>query len=212
MAASLKRLFPDAKIALHYKTDWELLVAVELSAQCTDIMVNKVTEKLFKKYKTLNDYVRASQSERGIRAFEEDIRQTGFYRNKTKNILAAARMMEEKYNGLVPKTMEEMLAIPGVARKTANVVLKEWHGIVLGIAVDTHVRRFVTRFALSDYLDPTRIERDLMQILPRKEWGMFTHRLIHYGREVCPALRHECRDHPLTKLYPPAALRWPKSH
>ena len=204
--AKLKKLFPHATIALRYKTDWELLVAVELSAQCTDKMVNKVTEKLFKKYRTLNDYVKADP-----RQFEQDIKPTGFYRNKTKNILAAAKLLKEKFNGTIPKTMPEMLQLPGVARKTANVVLGNAHGVVEGIAVDTHVRRFVTRFDLSDYRDPVRIELDLMALLPRKEWFPFTYRLIDYGRAVCPARKHDCRSHPLTKLYPRAANRWPRA-
>ncbi|HEY4517328.1 MAG TPA: endonuclease III [Candidatus Paceibacterota bacterium] len=207
ISSRLKRLFPDAKIALRFKNDWELLVAVELSAQCTDVMVNKVTTKLFKKYRTLDDYVQANPRE-----FEQDIKSTGFYRNKAKNILAAARMLKKDFHGKVPKTMPEMLKIPGVARKTGNVVLGSAHGVVEGIAVDTHVRRFAIRFDLSDYKDPVRIERDLMALLPKKEWFPFTYRLINYGRQICPARKHDCRKHPLTKLYPPAADRWPKAH
>ena len=207
ISSRLKRLFPDAKIALRFKNDWELLVAVELSAQCTDVMVNKVTTKLFKKYRTLDDYVQANPRE-----FEQDIKSTGFYRNKAKNILAAARMLKKDFHGKVPKTMPEMLKIPGVARKTGNVVLGSAHGVVEGIAVDTHVRRFAIRFDLSDYKDPVRIERDLMALLPKKELFPFTYRLINYGRQICPARKHDCRKHPLTKLYPPAADRWPKAH
>lgn len=206
MERVLKKLYPDAKIALHFKNDWELLVAVELSAQCTDKMVNRVTEKLFKKYRTLNDYVRASPRE-----FEKDIYATGFYRNKAKNILAAAKIVKERLGGKIPKTMEEMLTIPGVARKTANVVLSNAHGVAFGIAVDTHIKRFTTRFDLSDYRDPVRIERDLMQIVPKVEWNTFTYRLINYGREVCPARKHDCAQHPLTKIYPKAGGIWPKA-
>src|SRR3989338_9082440 len=180
ISSRLKRLFPDAKIALRFKNDWELLVAVELSAQCTDVMVNKVTTKLFKKYRTLDDYVQANPRE-----FEQDIKSTGFYRNKAKNILAAARMLKKDFHGKVPKTMPEMLKIPGVARKTGNVVLGSAHGVVEGIAVDTHVRRFAIRFDLSDYKDPVRIERDLMDLLPKKEWFPFTYRLINYCRPSC---------------------------
>ncbi len=206
MSRTLARLFPDASIALRFKNNWELLVAVELSAQCTDVMVNKVTARLFKKYRTLSDYLKANPRE-----FEKDIHQTGFFRNKTKNILAAAKMVKEKFGGKIPKTMEEMLVIPGVARKTANVVLGNAHDVVSGIAVDTHVKRFATRFNLSDYKDPVRIERDLIAILPKSEWFRFTYRLINYGRGICPARRHECRNHPLTKLYPKAADSWPKA-
>src|SRR3989338_8551513 len=205
--AALKRRYPKAHIALRYSNNWELLVAVELSAQCTDTMVNKVTEKLFKKYRTLDDYVNARPEE-----FEQDIRSTGFYRNKARNILAAAKMVKEKFGGTLPKTMEAMLSIPGVARKTANVVLGNAYGVVEGIAVDTHVRRFAIKFDLSDYLDPVRIERDLMAIIPKKERFPFTYRLINYGRAVCPARKHNCSKHPLTKIYSQAAHLWPKAH
>jgi len=204
--AALKRRYPKAHIALRYSNNWELLVAVELSAQCTDTMVNKVTEKLFKKYRTLDDYVNARPEE-----FEQDIRSTGFYRNKARNILAAAKMVKEKFGGTLPKTMEAMLSIPGVARKTANVVLGNAHGIVEGIAVDTHVRRFAIKFDLSDYQDPVRIEKDLMAIIPKKEWFDFTYRIINYGRDICPARKHDCRAHTLSKLYPPAAEHFPKA-
>ncbi len=205
--ARLKLLFPRATMALGYRSNWELLVAVELSAQCTDVMVNKVTTKLFKKYRTLNAYVNADP-----RKFEQDIKSTGFYRNKTRNILAAANMVKKKFGGKLPKTMEEILTIPGVARKTANVVLGNAYGIVEGIAVDTHVRRFAMKFNLSDYQDPLRIEKDLMAIIPKKEWFDFTYRIINYGRAVCPARKHDCRAHALSKLYPPAAERFPRTH
>ncbi|MCI0619695.1 endonuclease III [Candidatus Wolfebacteria bacterium] len=202
----LKGLFPDAKIALNFSSNWELLVAVVLSAQCTDKMVNKVTEKLFEKYKTLEDYVRAGPDE-----FEQDIRSTGFYRNKAKNILAAAKKIKEEFGGKVPDAMEELLTIPGVARKSASVILGNAFGKSEGIAVDTHVRRFAIRFDLSDYTDPVRIERDLMTLLPKREWNTITYRLIDYGRAICPARKHDCGEHPLTKIYPLAANRWPKA-
>ena len=176
---ALKKLFPKARIELNYTTPWELLVAVQLSAQCTDKMVNNITEKLFKKYKKLEDYVAADPRE-----FERDIFASGFYRNKTKNILAAAHMIKKEFGGEVPRTMGEILKLPGVARKTANVVLIEAYGVVVGIPVDTHVIRFVQRFDLSDYKDPVKIERDLMELLPRREWKNFTHRVIQYGRHV----------------------------
>lgn len=184
----LKKLFPRAKIALHYGTTWELLVAVMLSAQCTDKKVNEVTAKLFKKYRTLDDYVRADR-----RAFERDIRPTGFYRQKAKNILAAAKIIKEKFGGRVPNTMADLLTLPGVARKTANIVLTAGYGIVEGIAVDTHVRRLSKKFGLTSHDDPERIERDLMEILPKKEWRDFPYRMIAYGRNVCPARKHVCR-------------------
>jgi len=201
-----EELYPTAEIALDFSNPWELVVAVQLSAQCTDKRVNEVTTKLFKKYPTLEDYATADAS-----AFERDIFACGFYRNKTKNILAAARVVRDVHGGEVPCTMAALLALPGVARKTANVVMATLGGTAEGIAVDTHVRRFAIRFDLSDYRDPVRIERDLMEIMPRGEWWGFNHRLVHYGRDFCPARVHDCAAHPLTKIYPPAVENWPKS-
>src|SRR3989338_5191696 len=199
IARTLKKLFPKPKIALNYRTQWELLIAVILSAQCTDIMVNKVTRRLFKKYRTLHDYARANQ-----KAFEKDIRQAGFYRNKAKHILKSAKIIKERFKGRLPRTMDELLILPGVARKTANVVLGNAFNTVEGIAVDTHVRRFAIKFDLTDYKDPKRIEKDLMDIFPKKEWFSITYRLIEYGRKICPARIHNCKNHSLTKLYPRA--------
>jgi len=206
LLSELKKLFPRARIALKYSNNWELLVAVILSAQCTDKTVNKVTEDLFRKYRTLDDYVVAKTKE-----FEQDIGSTGFYKNKTKSILAAAGMVKNKFEGQLPKTMEEILSIPGVARKTANVVLGNAYGIIEGVAVDTHVRRFAIRYDLSDYTDPVRIEKDLMEILPKKEWFNFTYRVIEYGRYIAPARKHDTSGDSLVKIYPPAAKRWPKA-
>ncbi len=183
---SLKRVVPHAKMALVYSNNWELLVSVMLSAQCTDKKVNEVTQKLFKKYKTLSDYVNARNNE-----FEKDIYSTGFYRNKTKNILASAKIVKETFGGRVPKTMEEMLTLPGVSRKTANVVLGNAYGVVEGIAVDTHVIRLSRLLGLSSEKDPKKIEQDLMRVLPKKEWFMFTYYMIEYGRKYCPARRHD---------------------
>lgn len=204
IVAALKKLFPNAKCVLRFGNNWELMVAVQLSAQCTDKKVNEVTAVLFKKYRTLEDYARARPAE-----FEQDIRPTGFYRNKTKNILAAAKMIKEKSGGKIPKTMAELLALPGVARKTANIVLGNAYGVVEGIAVDTHVKRLAQKLGLTDQSDPEKIERDLMTLLPKKEWFDFTYRLIEYGRQICPARKHDCREHPLTLLYPSAADTWP---
>jgi len=192
---ALKKLLPDAKIALKYSNNWELLVAVQLSAQCTDKKVNEVTPRLFKKYRTLNDYVKARQGE-----FMAYVRPTGFYRNKTKNILAAAKMVRKKFNGKIPKTMKEMLILPGVARKTANVVLGNAYGLVDGIAVDTHVIRLSQLLGLTYEKDPVKIERDLMAILPKKEWFDFTYRIIDYGRKYCPARPHNHAVCPLNKI------------
>ena len=202
----LKKLYPRAGMALWHRNHWELLVAVMLSAQCTDKKVNEVTARLFKKYRTLDGYVHADR-----RAFERDIHSTGFYRNKTKNILAAARMVHGEFGGKVPKTMVDMLSIPGVARKTANVVLGNAYGVVEGIAVDTHVRRLAIKFDLTDHRDPARIERDLMRLVPKKDWFRFTYLAIEYGRRVCPGRRHDCAEHPLSKIYPRAARRFPKA-
>jgi len=206
MNASLKKLYPVPKIALNYGNGWELMVAVQLSAQCTDERVNKITERLFKKYKTIDAYASATQRE-----FEKDIYECGFFRNKAKNIIGAAKLVKDQFGGTIPSTMDELLAIPGVARKTANVVLSNLYGVHEGIAVDTHVRRFVIRFDLSDYTDPVRIEKDLMELLPKKEWGAFNHRLVFYGRDYCPARKHDCKNHPLTNVWPAAEKRWPKS-
>lgn len=200
---ALAKLFPTAAIELHFKNPLELLVAVQLSAQCTDTMVNKITEKLFKKYKKLDDYLKGSPRE-----FEQDIKSSGFYRNKTKNILGAANMIKQEFGGRVPKTMAEMLRLPGVARKTANVVLAEAHGVVDGITVDTHVIRFAQRFDLSDSKNPVKIEKNLMVLLPKKEWRRFTHRVIHYGRYLAPARRYDTTKDPLIKIYPLAAKRF----
>ena len=192
----LKKLIPDAKIVLNYSNPWELLVAVVLSAQCTDKKVNEVTEKLFKKYRTLNDYVKADPRE-----FERDIRSTGFYHNKTKNILAAAKMVKEEFNGKIPRTMEEITTIPGVARKSANVILGNAYCVVEGVAVDTHVIRLSRELGLTTESDPVKIERDLMAIIPKKDWFIFTYLIIEYGRKYCPARPHVHSKCPLAKFH-----------
>ncbi len=170
-------------------------MAVVLSAQCTDKKVNEVTEKLFKKYRKLDDYVRAKKSE-----FEKDIRPTGFYRNKTKSILSAAKVVKEKFGGKLPRTMAEMITIPGVGRKSANVILGNAYGIVEGIAVDTHVRRLSRLLGLTKHNDPVKIERDLMQIVPKNDWFKFTYLLIDYGRKYCSARSHDHANCPLTNI------------
>lgn len=203
----LKKIYGnDVRTELNYTNNWELLVAVILSAQCTDKRVNEVTKTLFKKYKTLKDYVNAEQKE-----FEQDIRPTGFYRNKAKNILMAAKVIQREFNGKLPKTIEEMLTVPGVARKTANVVLGNAYGIYDGIAVDTHVRRLARKFDLTDHTDPNRIEQDLMELIPKKDWRFVNNHLVLYGRYICKARPHDCSEHPLTKLYPKAAHVWPRA-
>jgi len=169
-------------------------------------MVNKVTKSLFKKYKTLNDYVQAD-----IREFEQDIKSTGFYKMKAKNVLAGARVVQEEFGGEIPKTIKEMTTIPGVGRKTANVVLGNAYGIVEGIAVDTHVKRFAIRFDLTDNKTPEKIEQDLMEILPKKDWFNFTYLAIEYGRNIAPARKYDITQDPLIAIYPKAAEGWSKS-
>ncbi len=188
----LKKLYPKVHTFLDFGTNWELLVAVILSAQCTDKKVNEVTKTLFSKYRTIDDYISADS-----RMLERDIFQTGFYRNKTKHIQNAARMVKQTFHGHLPRTMVEMLQIPGVGRKTANVVLGNAYGIVSGIAVDTHVKRLSHVLGLSDSVDPKHIEKDLALLFAKKEWFTLTYRLISYGREYCPARRHDVSKCPL---------------
>ena len=183
-------------MALQYRTPWECMVAVQLSAQCTDKKVNEVTKALFRKYRALDDDVRAKP-----RVFERDIYQTGFYRNKTKNILAAAKMLKTKFGGKLPRMMREMLTLPGVARKTANVVLGTVYGVVEGIAVDTHVLRFARQWGLSTGKNATEVERDLMKLFPKKEWPALTYRIIEYGRMYSPARKKNHSDEPLARFF-----------
>ena len=205
---ALAKLYPNPEIELNFKNAWELVVAVQLSAQSTDKNVNKITKTLFKKYKKLDDYVHMGKSQKGIHEFERDIFASGFYRNKAKNILAAAKIISEDYGGKIPKDIKTLVKIPGFGRKTANVVLAEAHGILAGVTVDTHVIRFVQRYDLSDFKDPIRIEKDLMELLPQKEWRLFTHRVIHYGRYLAPARKYDTTKDPLIKIYPPAANKF----
>ncbi|OGK19588.1 endonuclease III [Candidatus Roizmanbacteria bacterium RIFCSPHIGHO2_01_FULL_39_8] len=195
MIKELKKLFPDAKTVLKFSNNLELLIVVMLSAQCTDRMVNKVTEKLFKKYKKLDEYVKADPKE-----FERDIHSCGFYKNKTKNILTTVKMLKEEFGGKVPHTMQGLLRLRGVARKTANVVLGNAYGIVEGIAVDTHVIRLSKLYGLTDNTNPDRIEKDLMRIVPKKDWFLFTNLLIEYGRKYCPARKHDHKNCPLSSI------------
>ncbi len=177
--ARLKKGYPKAKIALNYGNDIQLLAAVILSAQCTDKKVNEVAEKLFKKYKTARDFARANRA-----TFEREIRSTGFFRAKAKSIIGAARMIEEKFGGKLPQTMAEMTKLPGVGRKTANIVLGNAYGVVEGIAVDTHVRQFANYCGLSKHNDPVKIEQDLMKLFSKKDWFRLTYMIINYNREM----------------------------
>lgn len=183
----LKQLVPDAGMMLKFTTPWECVVAVQLSAQCTDERVNIVTARLFQKYRTLDDYCVAQPAE-----FEQDIFSCGYYRQKARNILAAARMVRDECGGVVPRTMAEMVRLPGVGRKTANVVLGNAYGVVEGIAVDTHVARFSRVHGLSRARTPEKIEQDLMMLLPRRDWFRATYLMIEYGRRFCTArCKHE---------------------
>ncbi|MBS7632257.1 endonuclease III [Candidatus Bathyarchaeota archaeon] len=195
----LEKEFPDAKIALQYSNPLELLIATILSAQCTDERVNIVTQKLFKKYRTVKDYAEAD-----LKELEQDIKSTGFYRNKARNIKKCCQMLIEKFNSQIPKTMEQMLELPGVARKTANIVLSNAYGIVEGIAVDTHVRRVSKRLGLTDQEDADKIEQDLMKIVPKKSWMRITDLLIFLGRRTCSAKKPNCHQCVLNKLCPSA--------
>jgi len=178
----LDKAYPAAQIALKFKDPLQLLVSTILSAQCTDSRVNMVTERIFKKYKTVQDYAQAD-----IKTFQQDIRSTGFYRNKAKNIIAAAQMIIRDFNGKVPDTMEGLIRLPGVARKTANIVLYNAFGKIEGIAVDTHVRRLSQRIGLSSHNDPQKIEQDLMRLIDKNLWGRISYLLIEHGRRVCTA-------------------------
>lgn len=197
--ALLKRAYGDPKTALDFKTPHELLVATILSAQCTDKRVNSVTKELFRKYKKVSDYAKADVDE-----FEKDIRSTGFYRNKAKNIINSAKIIVEKFGSKVPDTMEELITLPGVARKTANIVLTEAYGKVEGIAVDTHVLRLSLRLGLSQNSNAEKVEKDLMKIAPIEEWGKVSNLLIMHGRNVCFARKPNCKECVLNKICPSA--------
>jgi endonuclease-3 len=197
--ALLEKEFPDAKIALEYSGPLELLVATILSAQTTDERVNIVTKSLFKKYRTAEEFADSNLNE-----LEQDIRSTGFYRNKAKNIKKAGQMLVQKFDSTVPRTMEEILELPGVARKTGNIVLQNAYGVVEGIAVDTHVRRVSARLGLTANEDPVRIERDLMKIVPTEKWMRITDLLIFLGRRICTAKKPKCEICVLNKICPSA--------
>jgi len=193
----LQKQYPNAKIALNYTNPLELLIATMLSAQTTDIQVNIVTKTLFKKYHTVQDYAGAD-----INAVEQDIHSTGFYHNKAKNLQACCRLILEKFGGEVPQTMDELTELPGVARKTANIVLYNAFGITAGIAVDTHVTRLSQRLGLTEQKDPTRIEQDLMVLAPKDKWMLLTDLLIFHGRQVCVAKKPHCDSCVLNQLCP----------
>src|SRR5256714_11287540 len=198
----LKRAHPDAHCALNHSNAFELLVATILSAQCTDERVNIVTADLFRKYRKPEDYLKVPETE-----LQQDIRTTGFFRNKTRSIQGASRMLVEEFDGEVPNAMEELLQLPGVARKTANVVLGVAYGIAAGIVVDTHVTRLSRRLGLTKQADAVKIENDLMGLVPKKDWSIFSHLLIFHGRRICKARRPLCEECAVEKLCPSSILK-----
>jgi endonuclease-3 len=199
--AELRHLYPQAKCTLNFTSPLELLVATQLAAQCTDERVNIVTAQLFHKYHNVEDYATVSQEE-----LEQDIKSTGFYRNKAKNIRAAAQRIITDYGGEVPRTMTELLTLPGVARKTANVVLGNAYGIVVGFTVDTHVTRLSQRFGWTKHEDAVKIEQDLMRIVPQQDWFDLSHLMIFHGRAICVARKPLCGQCALARLCPSAFI------
>ena len=195
----LRKAYPQSQTALYYKTPLQIMIATILAAQCTDERVNKITPGLFKKYKTVYDFAKAKQP-----ILEQEIRSTGFYRNKAKNIIAASKKIVEDFNGKVPNSMQELMSLPGVARKTANIVLSSSFKKAEGIAVDTHVKRLSGRLALSKENNPERIEQDLMKLVPKDDWLDFNYMLVNHGRKVCKAGKPLCLECALNKLCPSA--------
>lgn len=202
----LKRAYPTPKSELRYATSFQFVVAVILSAQCTDKKVNEVTKTLFKKYRTARDFAGANSA-----VLQKELSSIPFFRNKTKNIIGAAQVIVEQFGGKIPKTAEELQTLPGVAYKTAHVVLGELYDVWEGIPTDTHVRRFAIRFDLTDHTELTKISKDLEALVPKKSWRYVNNGFVLYGRYVCPARKHECGEHPLTMLWSPAGDRWPAS-
>jgi endonuclease-3 len=198
----LRKEYPDARCSLNYANPLELLIATILSAQCTDERVNMVTADLFRKYRTCEDYLKVPRSE-----LEQDIRPTGFYRNKARAIQESCKVLCEKYGGRVPDKPEQLMELPGVARKTANVVLGNAFGIASGIVVDTHVARLAGRLGLSKQKDRDKIERDLMELVPRRDWIDFSHLMIYHGRKVCKSRKPLCAECAIEKLCPSSLLK-----
>jgi endonuclease-3 len=199
----LDQRYPNVRCALHHNSAWELLVATILSAQCTDVRVNMVTPILFEKYPTMGHFAALQPEE-----LEPDIRSTGFFRNKSKSVVGAARKIISDFGGEVPRTMEELLTVPGAARKTANVVLGSWFGIAAGVVVDTHVQRISRRLELTKNEAPPKIEEDLMRVIPREKWIDFSHQIIHHGRAICIARKPRCAECPMEALCHAADKTW----
>lgn len=198
----LKRAYPNATCSLNHSNAFELLIATILSAQCTDERVNIVTQDLFRKYRKPEDYLKVAPTE-----LQQDIRTTGFFRNKAKSIQGASKMLVDEYGGKVPRTMDQLLELPGVARKTANVVLGNAFDIAAGVVVDTHVSRLSHRLRLTEQRPPEKIERDLMELVPKKDWVIFPHLLIAHGRKICKARSPLCAECVVEKLCPSSYLK-----
>jgi endonuclease III len=205
IVAFLKKRYPDPKTELHFRDPFQLVVAVLMSAQCTDKVVNRVTEPLFKKYKTAKDFARAD-----LRVLTKEISSVTFFRNKAKAIIAAAQIIENEFKGVIPKTIDELSTLPGVAYKTATVVLGELYDMWDGIPTDAHVRRFAYRFDLSDHTDLFKISKDLEAIVAKKDWKYVNNGFVLYGRYICKAHKHDCSQHELTALWPQSRTRWQK--
>ena len=206
IVAYLKKTYPTPKSELTHQTQFQFVAAVILSAQCTDKAVNALTASLFKKYRTSGDFARANRA-----AFTKELSSIPLFRNKAKAIIGAAKLVEREHRGRVPRTEAALMALPGIGYKTAHVILGELFGTWEGIATDTHVKRFAKRFDLTDRNDLRDISKELEALVPKKDWKYVNNGLVLYGRYVCPARPHECAAHPLTKLWPPAATRWPKT-
>jgi endonuclease-3 len=199
----LDKLYPNVTCALTHSSAWELLVATILSAQSTDVNVNRVTPELFRKYPTVQDFARLTPEQ-----LEPDVRSTGFFRNKSKSVVGAAKMVVSDFGGEVPSDMDKLLTLPGVARKTANVVLGSWFGKTEGLVVDTHVTRISRRLELTKNSDAPKIEQDLVKVIPREKWILFSHQIIWHGRRLCIARRPKCVDCPLENICHAADKTW----
>ena len=206
IVAYLKKAYPEPRSELAYATPFQFAVAVILSAQCTDKKVNALTVTLFKKYKNALDFSRVKPA-----ILLKEISSIPFFRNKAKAIIGAAKIIQARHGGTVPRSETNLVELPGIGYKTAHVILGELYGIWEGIATDTHVKRFAKRFDLTNNTDLTKISKDLEKLIQKKDWKYVNNGLMRYGRYVCPARPHDCKNHPLTKLWPPAALRWPKA-
>ncbi len=206
MLEYLKKKYPKPESELAYDTPMQFVASVILSAQCTDKNVNRVTDTLWKKYKTSKDFAKADHT-----VFTKEISSVPFFRNKANAIIGSAIIIENEYGGTVPKTEKELVALPGIGYKTAHVILGEVYKVWEGIATDTHVKRFAKRFDLTDNDDLTKISKDLEELIPKKDWKYVNNGFVLYGRYVCSARPHECIDHPLTKIWPKSATRWPKA-